>query len=85
MLTNPYYDVIFQVLTAASMTFIFFWDVSPCSLVKVDRRFRGAYCSIITLMMEAVRTSETSVNFNVTTRHYIPEDSTLYYDVLSCR
>jgi hypothetical protein len=28
-------------------------------------------------MMEAVRTSETSVNFNVTTRRYIPEDSKL--------
>jgi hypothetical protein len=26
-------------------------------------------------MMEAVRTSETSVNFNVTTRRYIPENS----------
>jgi hypothetical protein len=21
-----------------------FWDVAPCSLVGVDRRFRGAYC-----------------------------------------
>jgi hypothetical protein len=30
------------------------------------------------LMMEAVRTSETSVNFNVTTRRYIPEDSKLH-------
>jgi hypothetical protein len=20
-----------------------FWDVAPCSLVKIDRRFRGAY------------------------------------------
>jgi hypothetical protein len=28
-------------------------------------------------MMEAVRTPETSVNFNVTTRRYIPEDSEL--------
>jgi hypothetical protein len=28
-------------------------------------------------MMEAVRTSETSVNFNVTTRRYIPEHSEL--------
>jgi hypothetical protein len=28
-------------------------------------------------MMEAVRTCETSVNFNVTTRRYIPEDSKL--------
>jgi hypothetical protein len=29
-------------------------------------------------MMEAVRISETSVNFNVTTRRYIPEDSKLH-------
>jgi hypothetical protein len=32
---------------------------------------------MISAMMEAVNTSETSVNFNVTTRHYIPEDSKL--------
>jgi hypothetical protein len=36
----------------------------------VDRRLRGAYC----LMMEAVRTSETSVD-NYFTRQYNPEDS----------
>jgi hypothetical protein len=29
-------------------------------------------------MIEAVRTSETSVHFNVTTRRYIPEDSKLH-------
>jgi hypothetical protein len=29
-------------------------------------------------MMEAVRTSETSVNFNMTTRRYIPEDPKLH-------
>jgi hypothetical protein len=29
-------------------------------------------------MMEAVRTSETSVHFNVSTRCYIPEDSKLH-------
>jgi hypothetical protein len=46
-----------------------------CS-VEVDRRFRGAM--IIAPMMETVRTSETSVNFNVTTRHYILEDSNLH-------
>jgi hypothetical protein len=33
---------------------------------------------IIALMMEAVRTSETSVNFNVTTQDNIPEDSKLH-------
>jgi hypothetical protein len=21
-----------------------FWDVEPCSLLEIDRRFRGAYC-----------------------------------------
>jgi hypothetical protein len=29
---------------------------------------------IIALMMQAICTSEMSVNFNVTTRRYIPED-----------
>jgi hypothetical protein len=33
--------------------------------------------AMITLMMEAVRTSETSVNIYVTTWQYIPEDSKL--------
>jgi hypothetical protein len=36
-----------------------FWDVAPCSLVDVYRRFSGT--SIITLMMEAASTCETSV------------------------
>jgi hypothetical protein len=45
-----------------------FWDVAPCSLVEVDRRF-GA----ITLMMDVAGTSETSVYFNETTRSYIPD------------
>jgi hypothetical protein len=48
-----------------------FWDVAPCSHVEVNRRFRGAYC----LMMSA---SETSVNFNVTTWRYNTEDSELH-------
>jgi hypothetical protein len=37
--------------------------------------FNKSATSQSALMMEAVRTSETSVNFNVTTRRYIPEDS----------
>jgi hypothetical protein len=43
------------------------WDVAPCSHVEVDRRFRGVYASIIR-----------TINFNVTTRRYIPEDSKLH-------
>jgi hypothetical protein len=66
----------FQVITAASMKFRVFWDVAPCSHAEVYGRFRGAYC-IIRVMMELVRTSETSVNFNVTTRRCIPEDTKL--------
>jgi hypothetical protein len=42
------------------------WDVAPCSLV------------IAALMMEAVSTSETSVNIYQTTRCNIQEDSHLH-------
>jgi hypothetical protein len=77
-----------------------FWDVAPCSLVDIDRRFRGTYCLyhqgdeletgshvsnqffarglLIALMMEAVSTSKTSVNFYQTTRRNNPEDSHLH-------
>jgi hypothetical protein len=68
----------FRFSRAASMKFRVFWDVAPCSQVDVDRRFRGAYClhhQGVALIMEAVCTSETSININLTTRHYIPEDS----------
>jgi hypothetical protein len=34
----------FQVLTAMSMKMAVFWDVAPCSLVDIVRRFRGTYC-----------------------------------------
>jgi hypothetical protein len=37
-----------------------------------------AHGLFIALMTEAVCTFETSVNFNVTTRRYIPEDSKLH-------
>jgi hypothetical protein len=63
-------SVRFQVLAAASMKFRVFWHVAPCNQVEVDRRFRA-------LMMDAVGASETLVNFNLTTRRYIPEDSKL--------
>jgi hypothetical protein len=34
----------FQALTAASMKMTASWDVAPCSIVEVYRRFRNAYC-----------------------------------------
>jgi hypothetical protein len=52
-----------------------FWDVAPCSLVDIDRRFRCAYClHHQALMTETVSTSETSANIYQTTRRNIPED-----------
>jgi hypothetical protein len=36
--------VLIQVLTTTSMKMVIFWDVAACSLVDIDRRFRGAYC-----------------------------------------
>jgi hypothetical protein len=37
-------SVRFQVLAAAGMKMTAFLDIAPCTLVEVDRRFRGAYC-----------------------------------------
>jgi hypothetical protein len=75
----------FQVLTAASMKIRAFWNVAPCSLLGVCRRFRGASIirAMIVLMMEAVRTSEPSVYSNETTRRYIPEGSHLCFKYVS--
>jgi hypothetical protein len=53
-------DVGFEVLTAVVMKSIIFWDMTPCSPLKVN------WCS-----------SEKSVDFQRTTRRYIPEESTL--------
>jgi hypothetical protein len=66
-----------------------FWNVAPCSSVEIKRRFIGAFCLhhnyhiIIALMMEAVSTSETSINFYGITRRNIPEDSHLQKPSLS--
>jgi hypothetical protein len=70
---------------AASMNMTVFWDAAPCSLAEIYRFLEGLTASTIramNLMMEAVSTSETSVNFCETTRRNIPEDiclNTLLY------
>jgi hypothetical protein len=48
-------------LTAKNVKTAVSWDVAPCSLVDIDRRFR-AHCIIIDLMVEEVSSSEMSVN-----------------------
>jgi hypothetical protein len=58
----------FYVLTAASTKMTVFWDAAPCSLV---------------LKMEAVSTSERSINFYHTTRRNIPENSRPLFAVVS--
>jgi hypothetical protein len=57
--TNPIY-VRFEVLTAVIMKGSIFWDITPCSPLKVNRCFGGTYYF---LKMEAVCSSETSIDF----------------------
>jgi hypothetical protein len=75
----------FQVLTAASMKFPHLIVthsplVCPSFTLTTDSYipcYPFARDIFIALMMEAVRTSETSVYSNETTRRYIPEGSNL--------
>jgi hypothetical protein len=60
----------YQVLTAASVKVTVFWDIAPCSLVEIDRRFRR---TIALMMMEAESISEESVYLYEITRRYIPK------------
>jgi hypothetical protein len=53
------------------LKFRVFWDVLPCSQFDVDRRFIGAYC--------LHRQGDCrSVDVELRTRQYIPEDSELH-------
>jgi hypothetical protein len=91
------YNVGCEVLTEVIMQGTSFWDISPCSMLKVNRPFGGTYqrdnrwqaaasfpraivlvhCSAyLSLRMEAVCSFETSINFKLIMRFYIPQDST---------
>jgi hypothetical protein len=66
----------FKVLTAVVMKGTIFWDRT----LKVKLRFGGTYRLHLqayssTLKMEAICSSETSVDFQRTTRRYMPEDN----------
>jgi hypothetical protein len=50
--------------------FLLLWNMTPCSLVGVYRRFRDAYCA---MMMEALRISETSAYSYETIQCHISE------------
>jgi hypothetical protein len=62
----------FEVLTALVMSILhIFWDIKMCSPLKLNRHV------VSSLKMEAICSSETSVNFERTTRLYNPEDNIL--------
>jgi hypothetical protein len=62
--------VVILVNQPSTLTMAVFWVVVPCSLVEISE-------VLAVLMMEAVNTSETSVNCYQITRCYNPEDSHL--------
>jgi hypothetical protein len=72
---------------AVVMKTTIFWDITPCSPLKVSRRFGKTYSLLArwflaelifsTPKMKAICSSETSVDTQRTTRRYIPEDGTL--------
>jgi hypothetical protein len=72
----------FEVLTTVVMKSTIFWDITPCSPLKVNRRFGGTYH----LHLQGRRISRArnqrenkwqAEDFQLTTRCCIPEDSTL--------
>jgi hypothetical protein len=95
-----------EVLTAVVTMSSIFWDITPCSQLKVNRRFGGTYRLSLqsrricqarnqeslphvftlvsclayssTLKMEATCSSETLVDFQLTTRYYSLEARTLH-------
>jgi hypothetical protein len=58
---------------AASMNMTVFWDISSCTAVEVDRRFRVAYCLYRRPDDGGSSHLWPSVYFNYGTWHYIPE------------
>jgi hypothetical protein len=62
------------------MTSTIFWDITPCSPLKVNRRFEGTYRLHLHGRKKKASKKpawkQVAVDFQRTTRRYIPEDST---------
>jgi hypothetical protein len=69
-------NVSFEVFTAMTMKNILFWAAAPCGS-GLNRRDPLISCYSAALMMEVIRSSETSVQTRAT-RCYITEDDILY-------
>jgi hypothetical protein len=69
--------------TAVTVKVAVIWDVMPCGLVGAYRHFRVTECLYyhMTLMLEAVVSSETSVHIYQTIWHHIPEDVYSLYEI----
>jgi hypothetical protein len=72
----------FEVFTAVILKSIIFWDMTPCNPLS----FKTYVCLLVfaelissTLKMEAICSSETSIETQRTTRRHIPEDDTLLW------
>jgi hypothetical protein len=76
-LINNCYRVGFEVLTEVVMKSYIFRRITPCSLLATCFTLVSCLAYSSTMKMEATCSSETSVDFQRTTRHYIPEDKTL--------
>jgi hypothetical protein len=91
MLLDTLYFVGSEELTETTMKSCIFLDIIPCNPLKVNRRFGGKYgrhlfsaCFVLisfltyshTLKIEAIRLSETSVDFYWTTVRNILENRT---------
>jgi hypothetical protein len=69
----------FEVFTAVTMKNAAFWGVAPCRCGRLNRCFGGSsLVDFSTLKMEAIRSSETSVQSTTSTRRHTPEGGILH-------
>jgi hypothetical protein len=69
----------FHIFTATNNKTTAFLDITPCSVIEIYRRFRGAYC-FHRLSDDEDSTSETSVYFYETTLRHIQGACYLQYN-----
>jgi hypothetical protein len=71
-----------EVLTAVVMKSSIFWDITPCSPLKVTGRFGGAR-RLDGRRISQARNQREAGSKQATTRRYIPEHGTLHEQIIS--